>query len=264
MEKVRKPRNYWNEQTLVEEALKYEYRSEFAKHCSGGYTTAAKIGLLDKICSHMKLQGNLNMRYLYKVSFEDGAIYIGLSCNPEKRFEQHMCDESSSVYKYMIKTGYEPMFDLINDTLYPAEEAAQLEGVIINQYKDSGWEVLNIAKGGALGGKQAWWNFDTVQEVALRYTSKPEFRNKDSKAYYAAKRLGIIDEVCKHMEVVKRVNNYWTKEKVLKECIKYKTKSELLLKANSLYKAAKRLNFINEMYKEMGLTPKGDKSHLYR
>jgi predicted GIY-YIG superfamily endonuclease len=54
MEKFRKKRGYWNnKEILIEEALKYNNKTEFIKKSNGAYNSAVKLGILDEICSHM-------------------------------------------------------------------------------------------------------------------------------------------------------------------------------------------------------------------
>jgi len=48
--------NYWTDEELIKEALKYTTRTEFSKN-SSGYQTAHARGILDQICSHMKILG---------------------------------------------------------------------------------------------------------------------------------------------------------------------------------------------------------------
>lgn len=48
-----KPNGYWNKDTILEEALKYRTRIEFAKKSKGASTIAHKLGIIDIVCSHM-------------------------------------------------------------------------------------------------------------------------------------------------------------------------------------------------------------------
>src|ERR1035437_5152609 len=46
----------WTFEKCCEEALKYEFRSEFQKKSNGAYDAAWNNRWLDKVCSHMKLK----------------------------------------------------------------------------------------------------------------------------------------------------------------------------------------------------------------
>ena len=45
---------YWTEERIAETALKFEYRKEFRKYEPSAYARAWKMGILDKVCGHMK------------------------------------------------------------------------------------------------------------------------------------------------------------------------------------------------------------------
>ena len=45
---------YWTEERIAEKALKFESRKEFQKNEPSAYARAWKMGILDKVCGHMK------------------------------------------------------------------------------------------------------------------------------------------------------------------------------------------------------------------
>jgi predicted GIY-YIG superfamily endonuclease len=53
IEAKQKPKGYWTKEKCVEEALKYQTRSEFNKGCDSAYSKARKNGWLDEVCGHM-------------------------------------------------------------------------------------------------------------------------------------------------------------------------------------------------------------------
>ena len=52
------PHNFWNLETAKASALQFEYRQDWHKGCSAGYSWAHKAGLLDQCCAHMKNANN--------------------------------------------------------------------------------------------------------------------------------------------------------------------------------------------------------------
>lgn len=48
-----KPKGYWTKEKCHEEALKFESRFEFAKHCGAAVDAAKVHGWYKEICSHM-------------------------------------------------------------------------------------------------------------------------------------------------------------------------------------------------------------------
>ena len=80
------------------------------------------------------------------------------------------------------------------------------------------------------------WTEDRIMEEALKHNKKVDFQNAPNAAYKAAKRLGILDKVCSHMEQ----NTRWT-EKMLKDFIKenkIKHSFDLRKLSSSAYKAS--------------------------
>lgn len=68
-----------------------------------------------------------------------------------------------------------------------------------------------------------FWTFDLVKEVALKYNSRTEFFKNDGGAYITATNNNWLNEVCSHMDEIKKPNGYWTYERC-KELSKQFTK----------------------------------------
>ncbi len=166
----------WTEEKVTEEASKYKTRAEFKEKSGSAYARARKTRILDKICSHMERVGNRYNRYIYSISLEQtNEIYIGLSYNPKKRFEEHKLRGKLSV-KRIIQEG--AIFTILAGPL-SQKDAATDEQKCIEQYKEAGWLVLNTAKGGGLGtpDKKDWMPFDKAQEFvhSLKITTSAEW-----------------------------------------------------------------------------------------
>ena len=56
---------YWTEERIIETALRYASRKEFQQHEPSAYTRAWKMGILDKVCAHMK---HISHRSIYNVN----------------------------------------------------------------------------------------------------------------------------------------------------------------------------------------------------
>jgi superfamily II DNA or RNA helicase len=89
-----------------------------------------------------------------------------------------------------------------------------------------------------------FWNKKTIKEEALKYKSKTDFMKKSSGAFQKAYSLGIIDNVCKHMEVI---TNRWNIESAKKEALKYNKKYEFSKNCNSAYNWARRNNCLDKI-----------------
>jgi len=98
------------------------------------------------------------------------------------------------------------------------------------------------------------WSKEAIQQEALKYTSKTEFRKKAKGAYARASATSTLNKFCAHM-IVKRVS--WDKKSISKEALKYSTKEAFRTKAYPAYLKATRLNIIDEVTTHMIPPSKG-------
>ena len=89
-----------------------------------------------------------------------------------------------------------------------------------------------------------------VHEEALKYETRGEFRSESNKAYQAAKKRGMLDEVCNHMAKVVPV--FWSVELIKIEALEYKYRGEFRSNNASAYNAAIRLGILDEVCSHMG------------
>lgn len=241
-----KRNNYWTKEKCAEEALKYKTRSEFEIGSPTAYVKSGKYGWKDEICSHMKSNGNLYNRCIYAVEFPDNNVYIGLSYDHEKRFHQHLNDieNNSIVLRHNIETGLKPKIIKLTDYV-DIETAKILEDEKLKEYKNNGWEILNMAKCGSLGGKTVKWTKENCQAESLKYKNRNEFKLKSRHAYHAARRNKWLDEICKHMN---RLIKNWNYETCREEASKYKNRNEFKLKSSGAYGYAYNNNLLNNFF----------------
>lgn len=190
------PNGYWTEENIRIEASKFKSKSEFDKNSKTAYRYAIKLGIIDDL--NFEAKGSLAKRCIYAIEFDDNSSYIGLTYNFERRISNHFNDHSRSSsarlhleanpeIKYVSKmlTGY------INKN-----DAIIMESVFLNQYKVNGFNVLNKAKTGGLGGTYRKWNEKKVIEAALNYKTASEFKySKDCSAYCYATRNKITHKL---------------------------------------------------------------------
>ena len=144
---------YWTLKKCQEEASKYKTKIEFLENNKRAYQASYKKGWLNEICSHMEISGDKYNRCIYAYEFSDKSVYIGLTCNLNKRNKQHFSDiksNNSVVKQHINETGLIPInIQLTDYILY--FKASKLEGEYLNEYKISGWTILNKSKTGSLG-----------------------------------------------------------------------------------------------------------------
>lgn len=203
----RKPANFWNLENCKQEALKYKTKKEFAEKSISCYTRCLKNNWIDDVCKHMNKIGNKHFRCIYSVEFSDNHLYIGLTYNFDERKLQHLSTDTSSVYKHIINTGLTPTFKQLSDYI-EVNEATKLEGSKIEEYKKLGWNILNKAKSGAIGGKNIKWTKEKCMEESLKYETRIDFKKSSPKAYDAAFRHKYLQDICEHMKPLTNRNYY--------------------------------------------------------
>lgn len=242
-------KNYWTKERCQEEALKYKTRSEFELGSPSAYVKCGYMGWKDELCGHMETNGNKYKRCIYAIEFDDNSVYIGLSYNFTKRFNQHLSDikSNSIVLKHFNKVKSNPIVKKLTEYM-DVEEASKMESIKLQEYIDSGWNVLNRAKCGNVGGKTIKWTKDRCHEVSLKYTSRNEFKKSSHNAYKAAQRMGWLDDICSHMKIGKKPNGFWTKDKCREESLKYKNQEKFRKFLPGAYNVSYKNGWLDEFF----------------
>ena len=193
MKQIKKEKEYWTKERCHKEALKYKTRSEYNKKSVSSYSKAWEKHWLDDICSHMTIVGNKYKKCIYVYEFKKTkTVYVGLTFNIEVRNEQHL--KRGPVFIY-LKNGIKPLFKKLTDYI-DVEEAKIKEQFFVDEYRNSGWNVLNTAKPGAIGGGIRKWTKEKCLLDAKTYVCKKDYRN-NSKGYRAALRNNWLVEIYK-------------------------------------------------------------------
>lgn len=95
------------------------------------------------------------------------------------------------------------------------------------------------------------WTIEKCIEDALKYKKRTEWFLKSKSAYRMAHRNKWLDECCKHMMLLSKPKNYWTKENSIFAAKKCKTKQEFKKKYSRAYYKAYVDGFIEECCKHM-------------
>ena len=196
-------KGFWNKEKCKEVALKYNTKSEFKSNYGVAYTKALKNGWLKDICSHMILSGHKYKRCIYAVEFLDNHVYIGLSYNMNKRFDDHTKDANyngSSVLEHIKNTNSIPILKQLTDYI-DVELASKMEEIKRNDYKNSGWIILNKVKCGGIGGNILKLTKEKCLEEALKYDNKGDFIKFSQSAYNKACKFKWLEEITKHMKI---------------------------------------------------------------
>lgn len=101
-----------------------------------------------------------------------------------------------------------------------------------------------------------YWTYETILKNARKYSSIKEWRILGSAAYSASHELGLRIRVYKAMGwKSKRSVQVWTKETVLREAKKYKTRTQFQEACGGAHKKAVRMGWLKEAYSHMDPPP---------
>ena len=111
----------------------------------------------------------------------------------------------------------------------------------------------NIIKEVSSHMKRIWemkWTRKTILNNAKKFKTKGEWKQKFPGAVLASRNLGIYKKVTKHMKILSP-RDKWTKEVILKNAKKFKTKGEWRKKFGGAYSAASDRGVFEEATKHM-------------
>lgn len=92
------------------------------------------------------------------------------------------------------------------------------------------------------------WTKDRLTELAKAYSTKIDFKRNNRSAYEAARKNGLLPEICAHMQPQRRS---LTKEVVAKIAKTYTTRREFELGDGSAYFAARENDWLDEVCSHM-------------
>lgn len=188
------------EEELAAVAAKYHLLIDFIYGEPNTYAIIRRRGLLDKLCSHMKRTGNWVRRKVYVFTFSDGYAYVGLSCNPARRYKQHtLGKEKSAVFSHIKATGSSFGFTILTDWL-DIDAAGKVEDDYIKKYKADGWKMLNRMRGGGMGSTNGGYTRHMLEMVTEECTYIEDFKKRFPRQYRYIMRNNLFDELCGHMK----------------------------------------------------------------
>lgn len=251
MKLLRVPNGYWTKDRCHEVALKYSGRWQFQRLAGNVYLAAFKLGVIDDICEHMDSKVSLLDRLVYVFEFDDNSAYIGLTNDIEQRLVEHKTNSNSAIRNKLQKSNY--VLKQLTDYV-PKDQASQLEKKYIDQYIKNGWEILNQAKGGSLGGGSKKWSLKKIQ--ILIKSEGIENANQLCKKYSGAvnylKRKKLLDVCFPVKSTIKtKPDGYWTKERCHEVALKYNNLKDFLKNYGGAYSSAYRNGWLNEITNHM-------------
>lgn len=237
---IRRSENTWTKKEILEISKKYKRRKDFYRGNKKAYRIALNKGWLDEIYSTLKMgKTSSQLRGVYAFEFGNKSVYIGLTNNYNNRYRNHM--EKPLFRKLTDKFGL--TFVMFNQ-FYSPHDAGKVEKLKVESYRRNGWEILNKAPAGGLGGYSKVWTLNKLKKITRQYDSLAEFRKNEPRAYSSMKKFKLVKALTKHMP---RKTRSWTKSELLKEAKKYKTMREFRLNNRTAYSACQRSGILDEV-----------------
>lgn len=185
---MKSQRTIYTTEIIQKTIAKYSDYTTFCKENSAMYHYMARNKLLymaDCLERRVKFRDGYAMDCIYVYEFpETGCAYVGRTIELNTRDWHHRHREDDSLYRYATRNGLtipKPKVLISNITV---KDGPVLECRMIKMYSGIGWKLINVTKGGSLGGcgYQKKWTFQKLLEVAKKFEYWCDF----NKAYSGA------------------------------------------------------------------------------
>lgn len=278
LDEVGRPRIYSDEDVL-ERACKYKNARDFSKNDEKHYAAALRRRMMLKIrgtCGYRSL-GNLYSRMLYMYIWEKNinAVYFGLTCDEDRRYNEHTKEEKeildemdvapnckignkSAVQDFIKKHGNFDRYFNISNGYIDAETAAFGEMCLIDHYKtDPEWAgkiiVVNRTKGGELGGRCFASARRMAQDVnkilEKQYNTPEELEKGDPKMFaYWAKNSNTQRTLNQGLNKRFFPNAPYSKDEILSIAFNYYDENKFKEENEKAYKSAKRNKMLDILF----------------
>lgn len=192
--------------------------------------------------NHMTRLGHKHLRSVYIIKYKK-QIYIGLSCDPKRRFRQHK--RAKNKVAAIIKLGARLR---IVKSLLSNSEAIEFESKLVKEYTTRGYEVMNIAKAGSLGAPADMIPDSELYEAAKMCNTRSEMSRKFQSFYRLAIQRNILEDLFKDHpnNGLVKVNN-WSYEAILKVLTDDMNTTDLQKKYPGADAFLRRNNFLDRL-----------------
>jgi hypothetical protein len=235
----------WTKENCIADAKKYNSIIEWSKNSGSAYNKARERKWIKECTKHMKILGNRMKRMIYAFEFPDHSVYIGLTYNSTVRKTEHLDSKKgkkSSVYRYIEKTGFTPIYKELTNYLN-VKTAIRKEEKFVEKYNLNGWTILNKVATGGLGGNIKKWTREKCHVDALKFKTINEWRKKSGGAYNQARKNNWL-ECFKHMNRAAKPIGFWTFETCLQDALNYDSIKKWRTTPKSGYSIASKRNWL--------------------
>ena len=255
---IRKPKGYWSKELCIEDALKYNSKTEWIKNSQTASKTSKVNGWFEECTAHMTSFYKPKGYWNFERCMQEALKY---------KIRKEWVKNSGTSYNSSVKNGW--LYDCIAHmtqsrnkpngywTLERCQEEALKHKTKSEWDKNSsssyqaakkyGWFEKCIAHMIEVYKPIDYWTKEKCLEEASKYQTITQWTTDSSGSYKSARFNDWVDECTKHMIKIQKPVGYWCDKKLcLEEALKYKTKTEWMTGSNSAYKSAKKYGWIEE------------------
>ncbi len=95
------------------------------------------------------------------------------------------------------------------------------------------------------------YSIKELKTEALKYKTRKTFRASNVDMYRSAERRGYLNEICGHMQRLRKINGHWTYAKLHSEALKYVTRKEFELGSCGAYHTAYKRDLLDNVCSHM-------------
>jgi hypothetical protein len=189
--------------------------------------------------------GEIDNVYAYEFP-EYNKVYVGRTINIKKRDKEHLYS-NDTLAKFIKKENIQLPKPIILEKDLKILDGAEKEKYYMEKYKDCGWDLLNIAKGGAIGivGYNSR-TYEECKEEANKYKDRKEFKEKSSAIYYYCSYKKWLSDF---FPPKYKPDNYWCYETCEEVAKKYKSIKEFSKNEKVAYIISAKNKWIDNFFK---------------
>lgn len=250
---------YWrNEERCLDAIKKCKSRQEFNRNYHSAWIYLKSINKLNVAYEFLSEKGDMYKKIGYKITFKSLLddkiyIYIGLTCNFERRLTEHLNCKKGNLYNLIKKHKLIYEKSWIYHELLPIETAKNIEIENINLYKDDKkYVLLNLGNGGEGGNIKRIWTKEKCEEELKNCKTIYECRNNHHTAYKTSIENKWLYEITSHIERKIKPKGYWLNKnncfEVAKKC---KNRIEFSDKFGLPYTISRENNWLDEFFPDI-------------
>lgn len=244
---IRESRGFLTKNDILTIGAKYDRLSEFRKYERVAYGRALKGHFLHEMPWLYRNQETLKQfsMQVYVYEFDTWFAYVGITVNPILRHGQH-CEGRTAVGQYANAVGVSiPEMKILVSNL-TVKQAQLLEGKFIKLYEALGWNMINKAKPGSIGGLVNHKSDSALIKRAKKFSTLKELRVYDVNTYHTLLRRNLLRK-CTWLtrETNNHKPNYWTRERCMLESQKFNARATFAKNSSGAYQAMWRHGWLS-------------------